>query len=160
LREERKADLERHVREVNALLPSRIESTVDSDNSDDGAAEGGDNTWAGIDDESVEPIDHEAEYLDEDKYTTVTVEEVDISRDGISKTKVEGDDSPADTTAQPTTDGLEASKKSSTKSGKDKLRKPKKKKKAFRYESPADRKLNRAKERAKKSKAAKARRGE
>lgn len=160
MREERKADLERHVREVNALLPSRIESTVDSDNSDDEVVEGGDNAWAGIDDEPVEPIDHEAEYIDEDKYTTVTVEEVDISRDGISKTRVEDNDLPADKAAQPTSDGSKAFNKSSTISAKDKLRKPKKKKKAFRYESPADRKLNRAKERAKKSKAAKARRGE
>ena len=74
--------MERHVKEVNALLPGR--AIEDAESSSD-EAEGEDGAWNGIEDAPVEPIDHEAEYIDEDKYTTVTVEEVDISRDGISK---------------------------------------------------------------------------
>lgn len=152
MREERKADLERHVKEVNALLPGRVAAGAES--SSDEAQGDNDAAWDGIADAPVEPIDHEAEYIDEDKYTTVTVEEVDISRDGISKIKAD-DEVAAVKEAVPKINGTKKPP-----SNKDKVKKVKKKKKAFRYESPADRKLNRAKERAKKSKAAQARRGE
>lgn len=39
--------------------------------------------WEGI--EEPPAVDYEAEYVDEDKYTTVTVEEMDASREGLLK---------------------------------------------------------------------------
>lgn len=142
-------------------MPSR---TVDpaANSTDEAEADDMDAAWDGIEDVPVEPIDHEAEYIDEDKYTTVTVEEVDISRDGISKVKGDVEEVEAVQEPQPTTNGSAPTKKSPGRPGKDKdksKKTKKKKKKSFRYESPADRKLNRVKERAKKSKQAQARRG-
>lgn len=157
LREERKADLERHVKEVNALLPSRVADNRETSDQAEGDDEDG--AWGGIEDVPVEPIDHEAEYIDEDKYTTVTVEEVDISRDGISKVKGGNDEAETAEEVVAEVKGATSKKPSGKPKDKDKVKKVKKKKKTFRYESPADRKLNRAKERAKKSKAAQARRG-
>ena len=154
MREERKADLERHVKEVNALLRNH-ETTAVIDDSDP-------EEWGGIENVSPEPVDHEAEYIDEDKYTTVTVEEVDISRDGMTKFEPNTSHKQQDDKDQ----GLDQKEDETKKTNgtrtrdKDKIKKPKKKKKAFRYESPAERKLNRAKVRAKNSKAARARRGD
>jgi len=155
LRAERKAELERHVNEVNAMLPGRSLAAEADDSDDHGeevAAE-----WEGVEEAVPEPVDHEAEYVDEDKYTTVTVEEVDISRDGISRLR-DSDDDQGEKEKEATNSQPAATKKPPGKKDKDK--RPKKKKKAFRYESPADRKMNRLKEKAKKTKAARARRGD
>ena len=148
LRDERKADLERHVKEVNALLPKFAAPPGSDSDADDQVR--ADAEWSGLGDVPLQPVDHEAEYIDEDKYTTVTVEEVDISRDGISRLRSSDDEEPIE----------EVSEGPSTNKAKEKDKRPKKKKKAFRYESPAARKLNRVKERAKKSKQARARKGE
>lgn len=94
-------------------------------------------------------MDHEEEYIDEDRYTTVTVEEVDVTKEGLSKTLDSEDE---DEDAKVRERGKEVE-------GKEKAKKiwPKKvKKRAFRYETKAERKLGRAKEKAK----ATARRGE
>lgn len=138
------------------MLPVQQPATNSDDDSEDGDSEYG---WEGIPDTVPDPVDHEDEYVDEDKYTTVTVEEVDISRDGMQKLQGNEDgEVMSDTTKEHaviTVPSRDASKKM-----KERDRKPKKKKKSFRYESPAERKLNRVKERAKKSKAARIRRGE
>jgi len=157
LRDERKADLERHVKEVNALMSgnSLVPIRDDSDASDVEAEE-----WNGIEEAEPEPIDHEAEYIDEDKYTTVTVEEVDISRDGMSKLRGSEDEDQGDEGRTPSGEPTKPSDSKKPPAKKDKDKRPKKKKKAFRYESPADRKMNRVKERARKTKAARARRGD
>ena len=151
LREERKADVERHVSEVNALLRP-VEAIDDSDDESDKAE-----VWSGLEDEAPEPVDHEAEYIDEDKYTTVTVEEVDISKSGIARrhdnrTVVEEETKPVPS-PDPAKKKPPAGKKLNDK-------KPKRKKKTFRYESPAERKLNRLKQKTKNAKQAKARKGE
>ncbi|KAK5082691.1 hypothetical protein LTR05_006571 [Lithohypha guttulata] len=159
LREERKADLERHVREVNAMLPSaNIATNAVSDQEE---VEEACEVWSGIQDAIPEPVDHEAEYIDEDKYTTVTVEEVDISRDGISKLK-DGTGEEVEEGDKTSTSGCASTsrQKPSTTRIKDKDKRPKRKKKAFRYESPAERKANRLKDKAKKSKQAQMRRGD
>ncbi|KFY89154.1 hypothetical protein V498_06505, partial [Pseudogymnoascus sp. VKM F-4517 (FW-2822)] len=45
---------------------------------------GEDGEWDGIKEEApAEPIDHEEEYIDEDRFTTVTVEEVGVTKDGL-----------------------------------------------------------------------------
>lgn len=133
----------------------------------DGADE--DDEWSGVsaDEESgapaVRPIDHEDEYIDEDKFTTVTVEEVGISREGFDKSgdADSGTDNESEGDTSRTLDAGRTPAKPGggrTAVGKGKFEVRKKKKKKFRYESKADRKVTRAKERAKGSKAAKARR--
>jgi ribosomal RNA-processing protein 17 len=104
----------------------------------------------------VEPIDHEEEYIDEDRYTTVTVEEVGVSKDGLH------------TAAEDEEDELEGKKKAAAaaKAAKEAKANPKKqwpkkeKKKPFRYETKTERKIGRAKQKSSNKKAASARRGE
>ena len=73
--------MEEHVNAVNALLRD-VECGKGSEE---------DESWGGIEDEgdmvvkAVEVLDHEEEYVDEDRYTTVTVEAVDVSKDGLLK---------------------------------------------------------------------------
>ena len=152
LRQQRKEDVAKHVEEVNALMrkanPDLELSAEQSDGEDDELDE-----WGGFDEaEVVEEIDREDEYIDEDKYTTVTVETVDVSKEGLNKTKEHGSEEAADE-KENTTES--ASKKRIWTKEKPKADKPKKKKKKFRYEAPAERKLTRLKERSKgKAKAA------
>lgn len=157
LREERKADLEAHVKAMNALLPVQRPTATSDEGSQNGNIE---EDWEGIPDAAPEPIDHEEEYIDEDKYTTVVVEEVDISRDGITRLKDAEEQIEVKPEIPQEQNESDKQKKSAPKKTRDKDKKPKKKKKSFRYESPAERKMNRTKERARKSKAAKIRRGE
>jgi ribosomal RNA-processing protein 17 len=159
LRDERKADLERHVAEVNALLDPP--EAVDGDGSDDD----GDTAeeWNGV--KEVPPIDHEAEYIDEDKYTTVTVEAMDLSKEGLHKLEQEGRKQEEDVVpeaekkdAEPR-DAAKAKKRTWTKDKpKDRADKPKQKKKKFRYETKSERKFTRMKQGARNSREAKARR--
>lgn len=118
--------------------------------------DGEDGEWGGISDdenekEEVEVVDHEQEYIDEDKYTTVTVEAVDVSKEGLLKV------------VEPTQDGEEGEKKFGKPFNKDEKGKkvwPKKvKKKKFTYESKIERKLARGKQSAKNRASADARRG-
>lgn len=129
-----------------------------SDNSDSDSDEESDDEWEGIDEPPA--VDYEAEYIDEDKYTTVTVEEMDSSREGLRKS-ITGEDSEDERKAK----AEEAAKKKKAeeeaepaKKRKATTDKPKKKKKQFRYESKQDRKLAAAKQRLSKAKKAKARR--
>lgn len=167
LREERKADLERHLQEVNALLPLKLLAEEGDDNeeksNDDDSQQ---DYWNGLADPEPVPIDHEDEYIDEDKYTTVTVEEVDVSRSGLAKLREsdEEEEEAANGAVNTKNEPAKSSTNSKThkagttglkeKSGKTKKRK----KRDFRYENKADRKLNHLKVQAKKSKLAKARR--
>ncbi|KAK6369582.1 hypothetical protein LTS17_009488 [Exophiala oligosperma] len=165
LREERKADLERHVQEVNAML--RPVTALD----DSGEEEGGDThansdqeEWSGISDDQPTPIDHEAEYIDEDKYTTVTVEAMDVSREGLFKAeqaKDEGHKTHGEN-ARPDQEPVAGVKKPkwTKEKPKDNADKPKRKKKRnFRYESKAERRTARSKEKSKGRKQARERRG-
>ncbi|RMZ86812.1 hypothetical protein DV736_g5963, partial [Chaetothyriales sp. CBS 134916] len=138
IREERKYQLEAH----------------DTDGSLKAAAEDGDRA-------AVEPVDHRAEYVDEDKYTSVVVEEMDVSREGLRKAHDDAEEQDQhrqqDKLAQNRT--VAASKPVPT-HGKprDGALKAKKKRKKFRYESKAERKTTREKERSKNRQQAKARR--
>lgn len=155
LRQQRKEDLERHVAEVNRML-RQANPDLESSSDDEGE-------WNGIEDgdggQKQEVVDHEEEYVDEDKYTTVTVETVDIDRDGF-KTKHTGDeDGDEDQEDEEDEEGQEAGKEAEEKAKakgkrvwtaeKPKSDKPKRKKKKFRYESKTERKVTRDKQKAK-----------
>jgi ribosomal RNA-processing protein 17 len=130
LREERKKELEQHVNAVNALVGNKY--TSDHEESME--------VWGGIEDAGEQEIvDHEEEYVDEGRYTTVTVEAVDVSKAGLERI--------ADDVGSESTDDTEL--KSVEKEANGKKRWPKKeKKKKFRYESKAERKITRSKQKA------------
>lgn len=103
--------------------------------------------WDGFPDRpNNELVDQEEEYIDEDRYTTVTVESVSVSRDGLEKPSIrqDSDDSDGDDNTDKGEDGEDTSKSkvSSTK--------PKKKKKKFRYENKFERQITDKKQRASK----------
>jgi ribosomal RNA-processing protein 17 len=136
--------LEKHVEEVNRLvrqangdLSEAGEEDEDSENEE----------WDGI----VEPaapvpsamdINEEEEFVDEDKYTTVTIESVGISKHGFEKRG-----------GNEETEEEKKEKKVWTKE-RPKSSKPKKKKIKFRYETKTERKVERVKQGLKKKKMA------
>jgi ribosomal RNA-processing protein 17 len=150
LREERKNELEEHVNAVNALLQD-VEGGI-------GGGEGSEeeDVWGGIEDEgdtavkAVEVLDHEEEYVDEDRYTTVTVEAVNVSKEGLQKV--------ADDDSDPEKEVEYAKPAEKEETGKKKWPKKERKKK-FRYESKAERKVTRGKQKAGNKARADARRG-
>ncbi|KAF2842876.1 hypothetical protein M501DRAFT_1012265 [Patellaria atrata CBS 101060] len=162
LREQRKADLEKHVEEVEALLKKAVGV---EDEEEDEEEEGGDGEeWDGF--QEPEIVDREEEYVDEDKFATVTIEAVDITREGFRKVGNGGDGE--DDTEDEDEDGIpKTTEKGDKASGKKrewtkerpKAEKPKMKKKKFRYESKAERQVTRFKQREKNRKQAQARRG-
>lgn len=116
--------------------------------------------WDGIAEDPM--IDHEDEYIDEDRYTTVTVEAVDVTRDGLQKAI--NDDEESEEVNEQEADGKPAKPQRQRlyQNGKRVWTKeppngPKKRKKKFHYESKAERKMTRYKEKAGNRKEAKAR---
>lgn len=121
--------------------------------------DGGDgDEWGGIEEDGDEEeevqeevVDYQEEYIDEDKYTTVTVEGIEISKEGIKRTADEDDSE----------DGVDEIKGKFTKE-EEKVKKvwPKKpRKKKFTYETKAERKMTRQKQKSGSRAAADARRG-
>ncbi|RDW74120.1 hypothetical protein BP5796_07562 [Coleophoma crateriformis] len=144
LREERKQELEEHVEAVNALLKD-VDASKDYVESDE------DGEWGGIQDEEPRPvIDHEEEYIDEDRYTTVTVEEVDVGKDGLHKIVAEDSSDETMDAERPKPESKDEMKKVWPK-------KPRKQK--FRYESKTERRMSRAKQKAGNKAKANARKG-
>lgn len=159
MRQQRKADLEKHVEEINRLVkqanPDISSSGEEEDSEADDSNDNGE--WNGIKDdapaEAEAVIDQEDEYIDEDKYTTVTIESVGISKSGFEKAAGAKQDDDDDAAA------AEKQKREWTKE-KPKSDRPKKpKKKKFRYETKAERKMERVKQGLKKKKQAQARKG-
>jgi ribosomal RNA-processing protein 17 len=113
---------------------------LDEDSTSDGNDAG---EWGGFDDApSLEPIDHEEEYIDEDRYTTVTVESVNISKEGLIKPEEEDSDDG---------DALkDETKQAVPGEGKEEKKTPKKKKPKFRYETKTERQISQRKQKAKK----------
>jgi ribosomal RNA-processing protein 17 len=150
LREERKKELEEHVNAVNALLQD-VESGI-------GGGEGSEEEdgWGGIEDEgnlavkAVEALDHDEEYVDEDRYTTVTIEAVDVSKEGLQKVAGEESDDEKEVEYAKPVEKKETGKKKWPK---------KETNKNFRYESKAERKVTRGKQKAGNKARADARRG-
>ncbi|KAK2630028.1 hypothetical protein QTJ16_000848 [Diplocarpon rosae] len=153
LREERKQELEEHVQAINAALRAVGDPDVASEDSD---------AWGGFSDsesssiprasaKAAPVVDHEEEYVSEDegKFTTVTIEAVDVSKEGLHKVV----DTDEDTESQEWK-GEKVREEKGKKKWPKKERKPK-----FRYESKVERKATRMKQKSKNKTSAKARRG-
>ena len=100
----------------------------------------------------ISPMDEEAEYIDEERHTTVTIEAVDVTREGIHKIADVAKDDREDSVpgkedkASPTDQG-NAKGQLKRVWTKERPGGPKKMKKKFRYESKVERKATRYKER-------------
>ena len=119
--------------------------------------------WDGIAEETN--IDQEAEYEDEDRHTTVTIEAVTVTREGLQKVVADRGSEDKIGYGLHIANGI-ATDGSAEKDTPIKLKRvwtkerpggPKKKKKKFRYESKAERKATRHKERSGNTAKAKAR---
>ncbi|KAK4157206.1 nucleolar protein 12-domain-containing protein [Chaetomidium leptoderma] len=144
IREERKQAVEDHVQAINKILREAEHAGTAEQNEANGSGD----EWGGLSDTDVPeaPIDMEEEYIDEDKYTTVTVEAVNVDRDGLHKPKLEKpskDEGPEE--------GGDAEKEENEGGGK-RSKYPIKKKKKFRYENKFERNVEARKQRAKRSK--------
>ena len=152
---------------VNSMMRNADRVASDS-NEEGGEEEDYEEPWAGIKDNQNPQVDHEDEYMDEDRFTTVTVEAVDVSKDGLQKALQEEEDGsdvadtnrsdmePPESTASQGRTGSEKGKRIWTKeppSG------PRKKRKKFRYETKAERKATRYKEKSGNKAKARARKG-
>jgi ribosomal RNA-processing protein 17 len=89
------------------------------------------------------------EYIDEDKYTMVTVEDMDLLRDHTYKVGAEEEDQgEAGKSSRAEHHEVRPSKPKKRMRTKENQKRPKKKRKKFRYESKAERKITRFKERS------------
>ena len=72
---------------ASAKSAKRKHRAIPTASGEDADADESEDEWDGIPDEITEepPLDREEEYIDEDRYTTVTIEAVNIDRDGIHK---------------------------------------------------------------------------
>ena len=161
LREERKAELEKHVQAVNSALREAEEEGGSSGEDKEGEEKEG--SWEGIPD-LIQHVDHEDEYVDEERFTTVMVEAVDFTKDGLLRPnqEIEGEGDAEKVERRKQLQGLlpaNGAKMTSTTSRRMNRAPDRGKKKKFRYESKADRKATRAKEMFGKRAKAKARRG-
>ncbi|KAJ5497039.1 Nucleolar protein 12 [Penicillium fimorum] len=152
IREDRKRDFEQAMAEHKAVLKRMKEDAGDL-----GAMEGEkeEEDWEGF--EEPPAVDYEAEYIDEDKYTTVTVEEMDASREGLLKAAKGEDEKGEEKKTYPVESTEDAKKKRKPRSAASEA--ARKKKRNFRYETKVERKQTMLKQRAVKSKKAKARKG-
>ena len=148
LREGRKAELEKHVEAVNSMIR---EANVASDASEQ-EHESEEEPWDGITESRDPVVDHEDEYMDDDRFTTVTVEAVDVSKDGLKRLdQNEENESDASGPGRPDAERQRSTMlqgRTGTDNGKRVWTKqtpsgPKKRKKKFRYESKAERKATR-----------------
>ncbi|KAL6709680.1 hypothetical protein ACN47E_001108 [Coniothyrium glycines] len=166
LRQQRKIDLEKHVEEVNRLVKQANGEVFDehASRSDHSCSSGAEDDDEDDNEDGQEvkgfgdaaPLDQEDEYVDEDKYTTVTIESVGITKAGFLKP---GDKDEAEGDADAKEKAAEEEKKEKRVWTKEwpKNNKPKKKKVKFRYETKAERKAERMKQGAKKRKQKEAR---
>lgn len=159
MRENRKAELQEHVNAVNAAVKAAEEGVGEHADSDSSR----DDSPVGISEPAQ--IDHEDDFVDEDRHTVVTVETVDVSRDGLHK-REDGSDGEDDSRAAPDDSTAEPKVTANGRVGKGPRasqkpeQQPKKRKKKFRYESKAERKTTRFKEKSGGKAKAKARRGQ
>jgi ribosomal RNA-processing protein 17 len=171
MRESRKEELKQHVDEVNGLLKRMNGDVSNSEESDSEAEE----EWDGIEEETpvitaALPINHEDEYIDEEKYTTVTISTMDLSKHGLDDglEEKESSDEEEEEVEEVAETKVVKEKPRVDKNGKriwtrenpnKKEGRVRKKKRNFRYESKADRRMTRYKERSKNKKQATERKG-
>ncbi|KND93912.1 hypothetical protein TOPH_01840 [Tolypocladium ophioglossoides CBS 100239] len=137
MRDERRREVEEHVETVNRML-RESGAVVDPVQSE--PQEGASDEWDGFPDKpDLDIVDHEEEYVDEDRFTTVTVESVSVSRGGLSKPQLSDEEAEEDGDGED-----EEAENQGTGPAK-----PKKKKKRFRYESKIERQLTERKRRIK-----------
>ncbi|KAL3463151.1 nucleolar protein 12-domain-containing protein [Aspergillus heterothallicus] len=153
MREERSAEFERALEEHRRQLKKLKETEESGEDQNTSSDDNDDDEWNGI--AEPPPVDYEAEYIDEDKYTTVTVEEIDPSKGGFLQAD---EDSADERSEKPNVAEEVMSEQKPEKTRKNSETKPKKKKKKFRYESKEERKVTRMKERQSNHRKAKARR--
>ncbi|KAK2065659.1 nucleolar protein 12 [Colletotrichum caudatum] len=145
LKEERQREVEDHVKAVSAILEEAQAANSDGDeeiNAEDFEE------WDGIEEapkEQTDVVDYEDEYIDEDRYTTVKVEAISVTRDGLEKLHNDSDEAEADSQ-----DESKAAKRVDDKTTTTKARKEWPKKKKFRYETKLERSLGAKKAKAKK----------
>lgn len=144
MREDRRREVAEHVETVNRLLreSGAVSAQIDEE------AESGEelDEWDGIPDKpELDIVDHEEEYIDEDRYTTVKVESVSVSRDGLNKPGQVDDEAEEEARLK----REEAEKKEAEAAKNKKPSWEKKKKKKFRYESRIERQLTDRKHKAK-----------
>lgn len=98
--------------------------------------------WDGLSEEeeeeavAEEPIDHEEEYIDEERHTVVTVEAVSVDKEGLYKPHIESDHEDEDKEDTEPKEDTDKKKK-----WPDKV-----KKKKFRYENKLDRRITERKQ--------------
>ncbi|KAK2598961.1 hypothetical protein QQS21_005566 [Conoideocrella luteorostrata] len=144
VREERRREVIEHVETVNRLL--RESGAVSADIDIDGSEAEDPDVWDGFPDKpDLDIVDHKEEYIDEDRYTTVTVESVSISRDGLSRPSQSDDEAKKDAQRK----WEEAKKIEAEAKNKRSPWEKKKKKKKFRYEPKLVRQLTDRKQRIK-----------
>jgi ribosomal RNA-processing protein 17 len=174
LRQQRKEELEAKLREVGEYL-RKADGSGNADEEDGEAEDEGvdEEGWEGFEEIPVSKIDRLDEYIDEDRYAEVTVEDVELSREGLVKagqgqagqgssvhTVGDGEYDAAELDDKVTTGYANGVKKKRTwTKEKPNSAKPKKKRKKFRYETKEERKITRFKERRKNTAKAKARKG-
>jgi len=173
LRKQRREEVEAKVKAVEEYskrngYDNNASGTEEEDEDEDG--------FRGFEDvPEPEQIDRTDEYIDEDRYAEVTIEDVDVSRNGLVKVvrsnsldskliETDGDDDDNDNTrerkkATTNKESAGGSKKKSWAKEKPHSTKAKKKRKKFRYENKEERAFTRIKERSKNKAQAKARRG-
>ncbi|TFB04684.1 Ribosomal RNA-processing protein 17 [Trichoderma ghanense] len=153
IRDERKREVEQHVEHVNKLLRESGAIEVDDAEEQSGEeAEANDGEWDGFPDRpNLDIVDHEEEYIDEDRYTTVTVESVSISRDGLERPE-----KPKEKTEEEQEEVIKNAPQEQSKAP----ARPKKKKQKFRYESKIERQLTERRQKAKSKAKSRARRSE
>ncbi|RDW60434.1 rRNA-processing protein RRP17 [Aspergillus mulundensis] len=153
MREERNAEFERALAEHKKQLKRLKQADESGDEAGSTSSEADEDEWDGF--EEPPAVDYEAEYIDEDKYTTVTVEEMDPSKEGLLQSDDDSSDERPKEQPEPSEDAKSTEKPKAKKQQDNKL---KKKKKKFRYESKDERKVTRMKERMANHRKAKARR--
>lgn len=131
------------------------EADVALDSSDE-EDERGEKPWDGISDNNDHLVDHEDGYMDEDMFTTVTVEAVEVSKDGLQAAAQneanEGERLEIKISDEHLQRNAALHRETGSGNGKRVWTKeipsvPRKRKKKFRYENKSERKATRYKER-------------
>ncbi|KAJ5010168.1 Ribosomal RNA-processing protein 17 [Colletotrichum sp. SAR 10_99] len=146
VKQERQKEVEEHVKAVNALLQEAQAADSDNDQEISDFEE-----WDGIEDQGKEQaaqtdiVDYEDEYIDEDRYTTVKVEAIAVTRDGLEKLNQDSDEEADDEDKDKTENSAADKPAAKKKTFKDRPKRPK-----FRYESKLERQVGDRKLKAKK----------
>ncbi|KAI0120054.1 nucleolar protein 12-domain-containing protein [Nemania sp. FL0031] len=150
LREDRKREVEEHVSQVNTALKQAAQAGYIENDEGESSEEDTVEEWGGFQDTPVQQdlINHEEEYIDEDRFTTVTVESVNVSKDGLTSSRPEEEESDDEhegveqnTQAQPEPERSHKDRDAT-----------KKKKQKFRYETKLERQITNIKQKARNNK--------